>query len=319
MKDRECNGVLKASNSLVVEVERVMADRGWSAAAASRQIGITAGAFSAWRNGTYGADPAGIDVKVSAFLRRMREISVSAVPVERRFRVVAETSVHRQVSSVIRQCHLYGKIGLVTSVSGTGKTRAAEEYVAQNPGSILVKCHPNFPAGAVLGEIARQAGIEVRGSVHVVLSAIWEKLAGSGKVIILNEAEHLKPGVLDVVRSIWDEAQVGIVYIGIPRLAGLLRSLKGDYTYIWNRVSIKLEINRSKGDSLADLRELLTANGYEEEFAGILFDFCGGDIRLAEELFLTAFRQAVGSGEPLSEKVVGFVARELDLKQGGGR
>jgi DNA transposition AAA+ family ATPase len=317
MEDTKLTGK-NAPSALVAEVERVVAEQGWSGAAAARQIGVTAGAFSAWRNGTYGASSKGIDVKAEAFLQRMREISLQPSG-DRCFRVVAETSVFRQVTEVVRQCHLYGEMGLVTSISGTGKTRVVEDYVAANPGSILVKCHPNFPAGAVLGEIARQAGIEVRGSVHVVLTAIWEKLAGSGKVIILNEAEHLKPGVLDVVRSIWDEARVGIVYVGIPRLAGLLRSLKGDYTYIWNRVSIKLEITRSKVDAVRDLETLLFANGYDEAFAQQLYEFCGGDIRLAESLFFKALSLARTAGEPMSGRAVEIVARQLELKAGGAR
>ncbi len=309
----------KAPSALISEVEQIAEQRRMSDAAIARQIGITAGAFSAWKRGTYRANTKGIDTKAEAFVKRMREIAEAPLSGERRFRSVAETSICRSVTNAIRECHLTGEMGLVTSLSGTGKTRVIEEYVANNPGSILVKCHPNFPAGAVLVEIARQAGIEVRGSVHTVLMAIWEKLAHSGKVIILNEAEHLKPNVLDVVRSIYDEAKIGIVYVGIPRLAGLLASMRGDYTYIWNRVSIKKELSRSKADEVADLETLLESNGFEPGFAETLHDFCGGDIRLAESLWFRALAAATDNGEEVSVKAIELIAvKDLGLKSQGG-
>lgn len=307
----------KADPALVDGLERVMLRRKLSANKAAHMISVSPGALSAWRNGKYSGDNDAVNRAVAAFLERDRESALMPSQ-DRKFRVTAETSVQRRVWAAIREAHLMGEIGVITADSGAGKTRVVEDYVERNPGSILIKCHPNFPARAVLFEIAKQAGIEARGSVHDVLMSIWDKLDGSGKVIIMNEAEHLKAAVLDVVRSINDECGVGIIYTGIPRLSTLLQSMRGDYTYIWNRVSIKLEVKRSKKCCLDDYETLLVQNGFDGAFAGILYEFCKGDIRLAESLFLTSVRTAESIGEVFDQAVIERVAREKDLKPKGG-
>lgn len=317
MQDTQSATHAKADPSLVAALEQLMEQKKLSANKVSKMVSVTPGALSAWRSMSYKGDNAAIDRKVAAFLERDRESSMMPVQ-DRRFRVTAETSVQQRIWGAIRQVHLMGEIGLVTADSGTGKTRVAEEYVERNPGSILIKCHPNFPARAVLFEIAKQAGIEARGSVHDVLMSIWEKLDGSGKVIIMNEAEHLKAAVLDVVRSINDECGVGILYTGIPRLASLLQSMRGDYTYIWNRVSVKLEVRRSKKVCLDDYTALLEQNGFDGGFSVLLYEYCGGDIRLAESLFLTAARTSAAIGESIDAAVIEHVARDKGLKPRGG-
>ncbi len=310
----------KGNSQLLTEIKALMESEGISGNQLSKFCGISGAAVSQWLNGIYPADPEQIEKKIAAWLQRRREADALPFQGLERFQKTAKTTVYQHVTGTIRQCHLQGKIGLVTSLSGTGKTRAIKDYVDQNPGSIAIECHQTFPMRSVLQEIARQGNIEARGNVHEVLMAICEKLRGTGKVIILDEAEHLKPPVLDVVRRIYDFANIGIVYVGLPRFAATMRGLRGEYQYIWNRCRVKREVLRSRKDIVADLTLLLTEMiENAEPIAKVIAEFCGGDIRQAEDFFFTSYMVATSSGETLSEKTLIAVAQQLELKRGGAQ
>jgi DNA transposition AAA+ family ATPase len=308
----------KGNSQLLAEVKALMEAEQISGNALSKLCGISGASVSQWLGGIYPANPKELEKKISAWLQRRREVDALPLQGVERFQSVVKTVVYNQVTGSLRQCHLYGKIGVVTSPSGTGKTTAIRDYVAQNPGSIAIDCHPTFPMRSVLQEIAKQGGIEARGNVHEVLMAICDKLKGSGKVIILDEAEHLKPTVLDVVRRIYDLSGVGIVYVGLPRFAATVRGLRGEYQYIWNRCRVKREVQRGRKEIVADL-VLLIGSVMEdpEPISSVIADFCGGDIRQAEDLFFTGYSAALKSAEPLNEKILVAIARKLELKRGG--
>ena len=308
----------KGNAQLLIEVKALMELESISGNALSKLCGISGASVSQWLSGIYPANPEQLEKKIAAWLQRRREVEALPLQGVERFQTVVKTVVYNQVTGSLRQCHLYGKIGVVTSPSGTGKTTAIRDYVEQNPGSIAIDCHPTFPMRSVLQEIAKLGGIEARGNVHEVLMAICEKLKGSGKVIILDEAEHLKAPVLDVVRRIYDLSGVGIVYVGLPRFAATVRGLRGEYQYIWNRCRVKREVLRSRKDIVADLALLIGAVIEDAApLAGVIADFCWGDIRQAEDLFFTGYSTALKSGEALSEKILVAVARKLELKRGG--
>ncbi|MEI6846590.1 MAG: AAA family ATPase [Chlorobiaceae bacterium] len=307
------------NTQLVEEIKALMAAEEISGNALSKLCGISGASLSQWLSGIYPANPEQIEKKISAWLQRRKEVDALPLQGLERFEKTAKTTVYRHVTETIRHCHLKGKIGLVTSLSGTGKTRAIKDYVEHNPGSIAIECHPTFPMRSVLQEIARQSNIEARGNVHEVLMAICEKLQGTGKVIILDEAEHLKPAVLDVVRRIYDFANIGIVYVGLPRFAATMRGLRGEFQYIWNRCRVKREVVRTRKDIVSDLALLIGEMVEEPQpIAQVIAEFCGGDIRQAEDLFFATYA-AAQTGETLNEKTIITIAKELELKRGGSQ
>ena len=306
-----------SSEELRRQVKSLLGSLVLSANKAAKQIGVSGAALSQWLNGKYNADPAELERKVLGWIERNAEMQ--DMPEESLFVRTVETSVFRKVTGAIRHAHLQGKIAMVTASSGAGKTRAITEYVNSHPGAIHIECHHSFPVRAVLQEIARHSGLEVKGNIHSMLMAVSEKLRGSQKVIILDEAEHLQAQVLDVVRRIWDFAGVGIVYVGLPRFAATVRSLKAEYIYIWNRVRIKREIETTAQVAFGDLELLLKdAMPGAEKFAGLFSSYCGADFRQAEELFFTSILLAKNQGEELSERVIKAVAKQLELSSRGG-
>ncbi|NTV46178.1 MAG: AAA family ATPase [Chlorobiales bacterium] len=316
MEDKTLQTTVQEPEKLREQLRELMEAEGISQNTAALQIGISAGLLSAWLSGTYKGSAAAVGGKVEGFLARRKEVQAMPTPEAERFPVTVETEVYLAVTRAIRNCHLKGKIGVVTAHSGSGKTRAAREYVGRNAGSMLIECHHSFPARMVLGAIAQSCGVEARGSIHELLVSICDRLRGSGRVLVLDEAEHLKPQVLDVVRRINDWSGIGIVYVGLPRFMGQLQSLRRDFEYIWNRVRVRAGIERGRVKELGDARMLLESvlplvgDGVPESF----HQYCGGDIRKLEELFFACLAVSRRSSQDVSVKLVKAVAQQLSME-----
>ena len=316
MKSKALQETVQDPDGLRSKLRDLMKQEGLSQRAAALQLGVSPGLLSAWLAGSYKGSDDAVGEKVSGLLQRRKELCTMSLPEEERFPVTVETEVYSTVTRAIRNCHLKGKIGVVTAHSGSGKTRAAREYVARNAGAILIECHHSFPARMVLGAIAKACNVEARGSIHELLEAICDRLKGSKRVLVLDEAEHLKPQVLDVVRRINDWAGIGIVYVGLPRFMGQLQSLRRDFEYIWNRVRVRAGIERGKGSEISDIRLLLenmltvVAEGVSETF----HRFCGGDLRKLEELFFACLAVSRRSGQDMSVNLVKAVAQQLSME-----
>lgn len=293
-----------------------MQDEGLSLRVIAPQIGVSFGALGPWLNGTYSGTSDNITEKVQEFFVRREELAAMPVSEEERFPVTVETAVYAAVTSAIKTCHLKGKIGVVTARSGSGKTRAVKDYRDHNTGVVLIECHYSFPARQVMAAIAVQIGVEVRVSIHELLESICDKMRGSSRVILLDEAEHLKPSVLDLVRCINDRAKIGIVYVGLPRFMAQLQSIRRDYEYIWNRVRVRAGIDRDRATELADARLLLESvlSGVDDAVCTAFHSYCGGDMRRLEELFYSVLAKSRVTGKEISAGLVAASAKQLDME-----
>lgn len=319
MEHNQCSGsgvIPQVPEGIRKDLLGQMARMGLSQRAASVQIGVSHSALSTWLSGTYKGSVESVEEKVQQWIDRCREIADGPLPEDERFPVTVDTEVFSAVTSALRSCHLKGKIGVVVAASGSGKTRSVKEYVAKHAGVMLIECHHSFPARMVLASIASSCGIEARGSIHELLVSVCDRLRGSGRMLVLDEAEHLKPSVLDVVRRLNDWAGVGIVYVGLPRFMASLQSLRRDYEYIWNRVRVRAGIERSAEVERGDIRKLL------ESMLPLLDDAvvmafharCGGDIRKLEALYYGALKAVRQSGKPMTPALVTFVAKQLEME-----
>jgi DNA transposition AAA+ family ATPase len=318
MDQKQCNGaevLPQVPDDLRERLRNQMKIDGLSQRAVSEQIGVSHGALSAWMSGTYKGSNDAIAEAVRGFLSRRREVAESPLPEDERFPTTVETKVYTEVHHALRNCHLKGKIGVVTASSGAGKTRAAKDYAAKNTGVMLIECHHSFPARMVIKAIARSCGVEAIGSIHEMLTAVCDKLRGSGRLLVLDEAEHLKPQVLDVVRRINDWSGIGIVYVGLPRFMAQLQSLRRDYEYIWNRVRVRAGIERTKAVELADVKLLIESMMPVDSAVQDAFHACcGGDIRKLEAVFFSCLAISRVRGLVISSKMVASVAKQLEME-----
>ncbi len=71
--------------------------------------------------------------------------------------------------------------------------------------------------------------------------SIVHKLSQKDTFIIIDEAHLLKWEAWEIMRSLWDRAPVGILFLGMPRTLSQMRSGKG---FLWDQISSRLAISR---------------------------------------------------------------------------
>lgn len=223
---------------LVNELADVMANRGFSQNAVARALGISGAALSQWMSGNYKGNQSRINEAVKTFLERDKERSKTPKKVLR----FVMTSAARKVFEAANLCHLDGEIGVAVGEAGVGKTFAVKEYVARNSDVVLVEADLGYTAKELFSEIHKKLGGEGTGSLNRMKDEIIDKLRGSGRLIVVDEAEHLPTRALDLLRRINDKAEVGILLVGLKRLLDNLRLKKGDFAYLYTRVGLAVNL-----------------------------------------------------------------------------
>lgn len=275
------------SRALAAELEQCMAERGFTQAAVGRAIGFSDSALSQWRSGKYKGDVKGLEHAITGFLQRERERAGSR-KLQLRF---VMTGTAAKIFEAARMCHLDGEIGVVVGPAGVGKTTAIKEYAASNSDVLLVEADLGYTARDLFAELHRKCGFDGLGSINRMKDEVIEKLRDSGRLIIIDEAEHLPVRALDLVRRINDKAGVGILFCGLHRFMENLRLRQADFAYLYTRVGFKVILeNLPARDIEAIVQDAIPgANGlwktYHEESHGngrVLSKLVARSLRLAE-------------------------------------
>jgi DNA transposition AAA+ family ATPase len=180
-----------------------------SQSAIAKAIGISAPALSQFMNGTY-ATPHKLLPKLEAYLNVHEKRQIA--PKRPDF---VPTSVSSTVIDVITYCHIQGTIGVVYGDAGVGKTQGAKEYCRTQPEAVFITISPAYASPKGVSELlAEELRIPEARSIRRMYKDIVKKIEGSGRVIIIDEAQHLTHRALEHLRSISDESGVGLVLIG---------------------------------------------------------------------------------------------------------
>lgn len=148
------------------------------------------------------------------------------------------TTISGAVMDSISNCHIQRKPGIVYGDAGVGKTMAIQEYQRQNPdNAIIITASPSFATVMGINElIAKELHIQEKISRRIYAEAI-ERLKGSNKVIIIDEAQQLSPNAIEHLRCLSDEGHVGVVFVGNENLyAKIYGDRQAKYAQLFNRM-----------------------------------------------------------------------------------
>lgn len=240
-------------------------ETGKSQRAIARELGISDGLVSAFLSGNY-KTPHTIIPKVEALVKVKEERQVA--PKEPGF---TETTVSRMVTDAISYCHLQGKIAVVYGDAGVGKTMAIREYLKGNSLAIGITVSPSYASITGINElVAEQLGVRER-VARKIYSEVIGKLRDSGRVLVIDEAQHLTVRTLNHLRCISDESGVGIALVGNDEVYTKMKgSGRADFAQLFSRIGMRRQVltgNISKGDVEKVFQEALL----DEESVGLLF------------------------------------------------
>lgn len=247
-------------------------------------------------SGTYTGNVKKVDEAVKNFLEieklREKKISIDFV----------NTSIVEDVYDVARVCHVDGEIGVCCGEPGVGKTYAVKKYAIENTDVILIEADLGYTTKVLFSEIHKKLGFDGLGTIHNMLQDIITKLKSSGRLIIIDEAEHLPYKALDLLRRIYDKANIGILLVGMPRLIMNLRGEKRQYAQLFSRVGIATKLT---GLTQVDMKEIVRSVLSDgRDIFKLLAENCAGNTRVLVKLLVRAIKLAQINNTKIDREII---------------
>jgi DNA transposition AAA+ family ATPase len=282
-------------------------DKQITQAAVARAIGSSSATISQYVAGKYPGDTKRLDKDVSSFIdnyHARRAVTKTEIP-------FIETEVYDMISEVAYACRVEQVMGVAYGDSGLGKTEALRLDASRNSGTILIEADLGYTARDLFRELSRRlVGSEVKGTLHELLDICIEKLKDSGRLLIIDEAEHLPYRALEMIRRIHDKANVGILLCGMKRLIENLRGKRGDFEQIYSRIDYAVALPKL---GLEDTEKIIRST-IGSPAAGItkaFYDQCRGNIRTLCKLIRKSVRVAARNDRELSPEIINKAATAL--------
>ena len=236
--------------SAIESLREYIAKSGKTQTAVGTELGISSGAISSFLSGTY-KTPHTLIPKVYALLSRNAKKAVAPKAPD-----FAETSISRTVYNTIAYAHLRGVIAVVYGDAGVGKTSTVREYVKNDSLALLITISPTYSSITGVNElIAAQLGVRERVARRLT-AEIEDRLKGSGRVLIVDEAQHLTVRALNHLRCISDESGVGIALVGNEEVYSKLRgSGKADFAQLFSRIGMRKQV-QTRDIKMEDIKSI---------------------------------------------------------------
>lgn len=233
---------------------------GESQSSIAKAIGTSPATLSQFLSGTY-ATPHKLFSKVEAYLH----INESRQVAPKRPDFVY-TSISSSVMNIITYCHIQGVLGCVYGDAGVGKTQAIFEYERKHPEAVVITASPAFSTQKGVSELlAESLRIQEGRSIRKIFKDIVGKLRDSGRVIIIDEAQHLTIKAIEHLRSISDESGVGMVFIGNEEVyTKMLGRGEAAFAQLFSRMAIRENVLTTRVKK-EDVQLLFPMLGDEEQ------------------------------------------------------
>lgn len=282
--------------TLIEDLKQLIKRKNYSVSYVAKAINVSNATLHLWMNNNYKGNVKKVDDAVTNFLEieKLREGRVQVGFVK--------TSIVDDVFDIAKTCHVENEIGVCCGDAGIGKTFAVKKYAIDNTDVILVEADLGYTPKVLFSEIHKKLGFDGCGTIHGMFLDIIDKLKSSGRLIIIDEAEHLPYKSLELLRRIYDKAQVGILLVGMPRLIMNLKGEKRQYAQLYSRVGIAVRLNQLTDEDKKLIIKTTLPNSLS--VCPILSDYCAGNTRVLTKLLVRAVRIAELNSIEVNEDVI---------------
>lgn len=239
-------------------LKEYIAHSGKTQKAVGKELGISDGAVSGFLSGKY-KTPHALIPKIASLINRNKKIAVAPKAPD-----FAPTTISRTVQNAIAYAHLRGVISVVYGDAGVGKTSTVNEYVKNDKLAMLITISPTFASITGVNElIAAQLGVRERVARKLTMEIV-DRLKGSGRVLIVDEAQHLTVRALNHLRCLSDESGIGVALVGNEEVYSKMRgSGKADFAQLFSRVGMRKQV-QTRDISIADIESIFGRYELEE-------------------------------------------------------
>lgn len=275
----------------------------------SKETGLSTSVISQFLNETYSGDNEQIAETISRYLTIGKE----------RLNTVQKSCFYpglyntQEVLFACNYAHRKNDVVLVSGDAGAGKTTALRYYAQNNTGVIFVTANAcAVTAAAILSLICREIGLQSTNRRAVLMNGLVEHLAGTNRLIIIDEADHLSLDALQAVRNLNDQAGCGIVFAGNDKIYRQMFSPRRGYEFdqVRTRIIVRKKVfNDYTAEEISAIFPGLTENS---ECIGYLLKLSSVEsLRTAAKLFDVATEFADEKGQRLGIKHLRDTQRQL--------
>ena len=286
-----------------------------SQATVSKELGFSDATISQFLNNTYRASTDTIVTAIEDHTKLVEKRDAS--PKEPKFKM---TSTSLRVFNLITYCHEKAKLCVAYGDPGMGKTMAIAQYEMEHPGIIVITANRvNATITGINELLAKELKIKSKNNRRIA-EEIIPRLKASKKLIIIDEAQHLKLQVIDYLRSIVDATRkaghgVGVMLVGNAKIYNMLVE-KADETYqqVGDRVARWQEI-RADDTKVDDINLIFSDINNNREALEFLYKISRvSSIRRAVEVFtqtLVAF--GIDDYSRVTVAMLARIANEMNM------
>ena len=247
--------------TLTIQVKQLIKDKGFTQAQIAKECGFSGGALSSYFKGTYGGDNDKIEVALQSWLDGQTKKTATFVSAPD----FVDTPTAAKIFADFDFVKMFGKMGVVYGASGVGKTQAARQYTRANNNVWMITARPSIcTINEVLYEMALELGISDAPKRAGKLSRMLKiKLSGTKGLVIIDEADHLPLKVLEELRILQEDSEVGFMLIGNDKVYTQMQggfNQRHEFARLWSRNAKRQSVQKN---SKKDIDAVATAWGLE--------------------------------------------------------
>ncbi|MDX9788804.1 MAG: AAA family ATPase [Desulfobacterales bacterium] len=289
------------------KVKRLMDEQSVSQNQIARESGISASAISGYLKGSYAGDTSSVEDKLEKWLLSSQKRAQQ----KRSFLPIPEwisLPTSERVLEVLQYAHHAGDIGVIYGASGVGKTYTLKHYEEKNPNVwVCVMTPAHAGVSPCLEEIAFALDMKgVSGRSARLLREIIRRVRDTNGLLVIDEAQHLLPSAIEVIRSIHDATGIGVVLCGnesvYARLTGGART--ATFAQLFSRIGKRLKIIKPvKGDIFGIAGAFGVENGKAQQ-AVLEIGRKPGGLRGVVKTLRLAVVISAGAGREIDESII---------------
>jgi len=291
----------KPQEELCALLKKWMDDNDKSQAFIAKALDVSPTLMSQYLGGIYKGDNDNLDKKVKSFLdlqqarKARRKITLPYL----------ETSVARRIDETATMVHEDGIQGILISPPGYGKTMGLQRYRDHHPDVIYLEVDMGYNALVLFQEIHRALfGDTGHKELHNMHVDIINRLRGSGRMIIIDQAEYLPHRALEMLRAVNDNAGVGILLAGLERLRENISGHRGQYAQLRDRIGIVCKLSSITMEDSQLIIQTMLGDKKSEKICSSFYNRSGANARCLVKMVNAAIRIAYKHKCQINEDVV---------------
>ena len=287
------------------QLQDYIEENGVSQKALEKPIGYSSSVISQYLEDIYKGDVKAVETAVEQFLARENDRRSQS----KEKLAFTPTASAKKALALVRSAHLMGVFNALIGDPGLGKTVSLEQYQSKYPRKVLfIAAHKGYSARAMIIKLHTLLGGDGVGSQAYLTEEIIKLIKGGDRCILIDEADHLNLGCLEIIRHIHDMTECGLILAGTQKLMMNLRGKRKQLEQLYSRLHDTVRLDRLSPEDTEKLigTALPNSSGLWKTF----HEHCNGNARILSHFIARSKRLAERNKGEVTAEIITEIARK---------